>query len=205
MVICWRVCSHNNRAPLTWTFNERITPNWGISTQTSTTGISSTGIPSFSCPRTITTLRGKLYDERHILLDVCSAAITVYPSFFLAFNQVASSTGHTANIGIHCSDVRLRLRNSLVAVMFISLTTNACALKTSQVRLRPPILTGFPISVVTRITCKKNRIWVLTSPHYRKKIAQTEDHSFREWPEEIIYCTDSRRYFTCWDEEGSSK
>ena len=46
--ICCRVYSQMMSAPHTCTFRERITPSWGISTQTSSSCRTSTGIPSFS-------------------------------------------------------------------------------------------------------------------------------------------------------------
>ena len=54
------VYSHNRIEPLTWTFNDRIIPNCGISMHSSSISIYSTGMPSCSFPSSIATLRGKL-------------------------------------------------------------------------------------------------------------------------------------------------
>lgn len=52
--LCCRVYSQRAMAPLTWTLSDLTTPNWGISMQASRIWIISTGIPSFSRPRTRT-------------------------------------------------------------------------------------------------------------------------------------------------------
>ena len=52
--LCCRVYSQRAMAPLTWTLRDLTTPNCGISMQASKICIISTGIPSFSRPRTRT-------------------------------------------------------------------------------------------------------------------------------------------------------
>lgn len=52
--LCCLVYSQRAMAPLTWTLSDLMTPNWGISMQASRIWIMSTGMPSFSRPRTRT-------------------------------------------------------------------------------------------------------------------------------------------------------
>lgn len=61
--LCCRVYSQRAMAPLTWTFSDLTTPSWGISMQASKIWIISTGIPSFSRPRTRTCRQTRKLNE----------------------------------------------------------------------------------------------------------------------------------------------
>ena len=75
-------------APDTWTFRDRIIPNWGISTQSSITCKKWTGMPSFSFPNNKTVLllsaaiAGISILWSGTLEEVCSNPTIQKPSFF---------------------------------------------------------------------------------------------------------------------------
>ena len=158
LVNCWRVYSHSIIEPLTWTFNDRMIPCCGISTQRSTSESNVSGMPSFSRPRSKTTRFGKRNCSNDVLPVVCSSPTMVQPLSRIVARYPGSDLSDTASSGIHFSAVTLIFENNLSLVARKFGRTNLRAWKISHVRARPARFGNLSISdATTMISCRDRR------------------------------------------------